>query len=62
MIVAIVSSCVAVVVVLPWYLSRMALRCDLSAISARFFKSIRRSSSPLGVVKGWGCGIVTSSN
>jgi hypothetical protein len=40
----------------------MALRSDLSAISASFFKSIRRSSSPLGVVKGCGCGIVTSSS
>ena len=45
-IVAIVSICVADVVVFPWYFSFMDAMCDLSAKNARVFKLIRRSSSP----------------
>ncbi len=45
-IVAIVSICVADVVVFPWCFSFMDAMCDLSAKNARVFKLIRRSSSP----------------
>ena len=59
-IVAIVSVCVEDDVVLPWYFSFMDVMCDLSANSARVFKSIRRSLSPVGT--GGGCGMVTSKS
>ena len=57
--VAIVSVCVADDVVLPWYLSFMDARCDLSAKIARCSGLIRRSLSPCGGTVsdgGWGMG------
>jgi hypothetical protein len=67
-IVAIVSICVADVVVFPWHFSFMDAMCDLSAKNARVFKLIRLSSSLWGGTVsdgGWGaamsrsCGFAT---
>jgi hypothetical protein len=56
LIVAIVSICVADVVVFPWCFSFMDAMCYLSAKNTRVFKLIRRSSSPWGgAVSDGGC-------
>jgi hypothetical protein len=62
-IVAIVSICVADIVVFPWCFSFMDAICHLSANAARVFKLIRRSSSPWGGTVsdgGWGAAMSRS--